>query len=97
MSKSTKLYIVKNKPVLYMVAMYGLCYNILDPGNQGTIKQEVINMKTYEEIKSIYIKRYPHLSWLKTDKAFANAALMLESPAGISLSDLWNLATIANK
>ena len=54
-------------------------------------------MKTYEEIKAIYIKRYPRLSWPKTDKAFANAALMPESPAGISLSDLWNLATIANK
>ena len=49
-------------------------------------------MKTYEEIRQIYIKRYPHLSTLKQPRDFARAALNLAAPQGITPNDTWLLS-----
>lgn len=54
-------------------------------------------MKTYEEIRAIYLKRYPHLAYCASDKNFAQNALRLAAPAGITPMDTWNLAEVANK
>lgn len=53
-------------------------------------------MKTLEEIRTIYIKRFPHLAHTKSIKHFAQAALMLVAPDGITASDLMKLAQTAN-
>lgn len=49
-------------------------------------------MKTYEEIREIYLKRYPHLAYCTSSKNFAQNALRLAAPAGITPMDTWNLA-----
>ena len=54
-------------------------------------------MKTYNEIRDIYLTRYPHLVWCTTDKNFAQNALRLAAPAGITPMDTWNLAKVANE
>ena len=53
-------------------------------------------MKTYEKIRAIYLHRYPHLAWCTSDKNFAQNALRLAAPSGITPLDTWNLAKIAN-
>lgn len=52
-------------------------------------------MKTYEEIRAIYLNRYPHLAWCTSDKNFAQNALRLAAPTGITPMDTWNLAKLA--
>ena len=54
-------------------------------------------MKTYEEIRAIYLNHYKHLVWCTSDKNFAQNALRLAAPAGITPMDTWTLASIANK
>lgn len=54
-------------------------------------------MKTYEEIRTIYLKRYPHLTHCTSDKSFAQNALRLAAPTGITPVDTWALAEVANK
>jgi hypothetical protein len=49
-------------------------------------------MKTYEEIRQIYVTRYPHLNTLKRPRDFAKAALMLAAPRGITPNDTWLLS-----
>lgn len=49
-------------------------------------------MKTYEEIRALYIKRYPHLDALKNPSDFAKAALILAAPDGVSIKDVWALS-----
>ena len=49
-------------------------------------------MKTYEEIRLIYVTRYPHLNTLKRPRDFAKAALMLAAPRGITPNDTWLLS-----
>lgn len=44
--------------------------------------------KTFEEIRAIYVKRYPHLINLKSKKYFAKQALLLAAPEGISPQDI---------
>ena len=52
-------------------------------------------MKTYKEIRTIYLKRYPHLAHCTSDKNFAQNALRLAAPTGITPMDTWNLAKYA--
>ena len=54
-------------------------------------------MKTYEEIRKIYISRYPHLIWCKDERNFAENALRLAAPYSISPRDTWNLAKVATE
>jgi hypothetical protein len=54
-------------------------------------------MKTYAEIRSIYLTRYPHLAWCGSNKNFAENALRLTAPKGIIPMDTWTLAKIANQ
>lgn len=54
-------------------------------------------MKTYEEIRAIYLARYPHLAQCGSDKNFAQNALRLAAPEGIIPMDTWTLAKIANQ
>ena len=52
--------------------------------------------KTLDEIKGIYIKRYPQLAHTTSDRIFCQNALRLAMPTGITLFDVWFLAEIAN-
>lgn len=52
-------------------------------------------MKTYEDIRAIYLTRYPHLIHCSSEKNFAQNALRLAAPAGITPMDTWNLAKLA--
>ena len=54
-------------------------------------------MKTYEEIRAIYLARYPHLAHCRSDKNFALNALRLAAPEGSTPMDTWTLAKIANQ
>ena len=54
-------------------------------------------MKTYEEIRAIYLARYPHLAWCCSDRNFAENALRLAAPEGINPIDTWTLAKISNQ
>ena len=58
-------------------------------------------MKTYEEIRQIYVTRYPPLNAIKRPRDFAKAALMLAAPRGITPNDIWLLSkcntTIRNR
>lgn len=53
-------------------------------------------MKSYEEIRDLYLKRYPHLRNLTDCKAFAKAALQLAAPKDVSVQEIWLISMIAN-
>lgn len=53
-------------------------------------------MKTIREIRMAYLKRYPHLQFIRDKKTFARAAIMLAAPAGVSPMDVLRLAKLAN-
>ena len=54
--------------------------------------------KTFEEIREIYIKTYPHLENIKCgawQKGFCRAALSLRAPKDVSIQDTFLLAKMA--
>ena len=56
-------------------------------------------MKTFDEIREIYVAKYPYLAKVRygrEKKSFANVALMLGAPKGVTANDLWKLTQIAN-
>lgn len=52
--------------------------------------------KSLVEIRTLYVKRYPHLDHLTDWQAFAKAALQLAAPDGISGEDTTTLTMVAN-
>lgn len=52
---------------------------------------------TLDEIRKAYVKRYPHLRYIKSKKAFVRAALMLAAPKGVSPVDIIRMARLANR
>ena len=57
-------------------------------------------MKTFEEVRQAYIKRYPNLANVKYGKNwkwhFSSNALRLEVPEGVTVQEVLELAKISN-
>ena len=54
--------------------------------------------RTFEEIRELYIKAYPHLANIKYgawEKGFCRAALSLRAPKDVTLADTMKLAKMA--
>lgn len=51
-------------------------------------------LRPFEEIRKIYIRKYPQLEHLSDPRYFARAAIILVAPTGITTRDLTTLARV---
>lgn len=52
--------------------------------------------RSFDEIRALYIERYPHLGRLKDHRLFAKAALILAAPQTVTIQEVNTLAEVAN-